>query len=79
MGEDLLGLPEFDGVRLFDGYAGWEPHQVEKEISAGAWITCDEPKHDLIFSPEPDRVWTQVMMGMGIDPFSIVPGNIEPA
>ena len=65
--------------RLFAGYAGWGPLQMEKEISSGAWITCEEPEHDLIFSEQPERVWTQVMMGMGIDPFFIVPGNIEPA
>jgi len=65
--------------RLFAGYAGWAPHQLEREISAGAWITCDAPEHKLIFSEEPDKVWSQVMFSMGIDPLSLVPGSLDPS
>ena len=33
-----------DDFRLFLGYAGWGPKQVETEIGAGAWLpTCFEP------------------------------------
>jgi len=65
--------------RVFAGYAGWGPLQLEREISAGAWITCDEPEHSLIFSEEPHKVWSKVMLSMGIDPLSLVPGSLDPS
>lgn len=42
--------------RLFLGYAGWGPQQLENEIQAGAWLPAsfDGP---LLFGHEPDELW----------------------
>src|SRR3954454_6405558 len=47
-------------VRLFAGYAGWSPGQVEAEIEAGAWFTVDAAPEDVL-SPDPERLWSRVL------------------
>jgi putative transcriptional regulator len=48
------------GVRVFRGYAGWGPGQLEDEIEAGAWVVIDSEPGD-VFSDEPDELWRTVL------------------
>ncbi len=58
---DLAGdPPEIAEVRLFLGYAGWGPGQLEGEIAADAWIVVDADPADA-FHPEPERLWRIVL------------------
>ena len=36
--EDTSAVGELRGVRVFAGYAGWGPGQLEDELEEGAWI-----------------------------------------
>jgi putative transcriptional regulator len=47
-------------VRLFAGYAGWSPGQLEAEIEAGGWFVL-EAEPDDPFSNDPQRLWRQVL------------------
>ncbi|HET6914569.1 MAG TPA: YqgE/AlgH family protein [Acidimicrobiales bacterium] len=47
-------------VRLFAGYAGWAPGQLEGEIAAGAWWVVDAQPDDA-FCDDPDRLWKAVL------------------
>lgn len=47
-------------VRVFRGYAGWGPGQLEGEIEAGAWLVLDSQPGD-VFSHEPDDLWRSVL------------------
>jgi putative transcriptional regulator len=58
--DPALVAPEVDGVRVFRGYAGWGPGQLEDEIDAGAWLVLDSEPDD-VFSPEPDELWRTVL------------------
>lgn len=52
--------------RLFSGYSGWGPQQLEMELEAGGWLTL--PAHsDLVFS-QPEDLWKKVcnQVGTGI-------------
>lgn len=40
---DLDSPPQLSRVRVFAGYAGWAPEQLDAELEAEAWIT--EPAH----------------------------------
>jgi putative transcriptional regulator len=42
--------------RMFLGYAGWGPGQLEAEVQAGAWLPAPVDA-DLVFDTEPDAVW----------------------
>lgn len=52
--------PEIAGLRIFAGYAGWSPGQLEDEIRAGGWYVVDAEARDG-FSPEPEDLWTSVL------------------
>lgn len=61
---DLTGDPDLvgpvAGVRVFAGYAGWGPDQLEAEIAEGAWYVVGGDAGD-IFSEDPDRLWRRVL------------------
>lgn len=61
---DLEGpLPrdgQFVGLRVFAGYAGWEPGQLEDELEEGAWLCVDALDADLV-SPQPETLWREVL------------------
>jgi putative transcriptional regulator len=42
--------PAVDTLRVYAGYAGWAPGQLEGEIAEGAWWVVDA---------EPDDAWTR--------------------
>lgn len=47
-------------LRIFSGYAGWSPAQLEQEIIQGAWFPLDATPPD-VFSPRPELLWQQVL------------------
>jgi putative transcriptional regulator len=54
----------FDGVRVFAGYAGWSPGQLETEIDAGSWFTFEALPGDP-FMASPDDLWSLVLRRQG--------------
>lgn len=51
-------------VRIFFGYAGWAPGQLEEEEGAGAWFVLDALPGDA-FSSDPLRLWHDVLFRQG--------------
>lgn len=53
----LLGRQNpMQGLRIFIGYAGWAPGQLQAEIQGGAW--APKPANaDSIFNPQPQLPW----------------------
>lgn len=51
---------ELAGLRVFAGYAGWAPDQLEAELEEGAWLVLDAHDSDLI-SPQPETLWREVL------------------
>jgi putative transcriptional regulator len=55
----VLG-PAIGSLRVYAGYAGWSPGQLDAEISEGAWhVVSGEPAD--IFAPDPDTLWRTVL------------------
>jgi putative transcriptional regulator len=52
------------GLRVFAGYAGWGPGQLEGEIAAGAWYVVDALPGDP-FLEQPTRLWQAVLRRQG--------------
>jgi putative transcriptional regulator len=47
-------------LRIFAGYAGWAPGQLEHELAAGAWYVVESEPGD-VSSPQPDSLWRAVL------------------
>lgn len=52
------------GIRVFAGYAGWGPMQLEGEVDAGAWHVLDVLPGDVL-SPCPADLWPTVLRRQG--------------
>lgn len=46
--------------RLYLGYAGWAPGQLEAEIAAGAWVVRSASA-SLVFDADPGSLWTRLI------------------
>lgn len=47
-------------LRLYAGYAGWVPGQLDAEIRRGSWIVVPaDEKH--VFSRDPERIWERLV------------------
>ncbi|MFF3393188.1 YqgE/AlgH family protein [Streptomyces sp. NPDC002669] len=62
---DLEAPPELlaaalGSLRIFAGYAGWGPGQLETELSEGAWYVVESEPGD-VSSPRPEHLWRAVL------------------
>ncbi|MEU1312879.1 YqgE/AlgH family protein [Streptomyces cinnamoneus] len=62
---DLEAPPELlaavlGSLRIFAGYAGWGPGQLEDELVEGAWYVVESEPGD-VSSPDPQRLWRAVL------------------
>jgi putative transcriptional regulator len=52
-------------ARVFAGYAGWGPGQLDAEIENTDWLLAPALEDD-VFSEDPDGLWTTVLERMGM-------------
>jgi len=51
-------------IRMFAGYAGWSPGQLEDEIKRKAWFT-HEASVELVFDSDPEKLWQIILRQKG--------------
>jgi putative transcriptional regulator len=61
-------------ARVFLGYAGWAPGQLEREIAEGSWLVVPVAAR-LVFEADHERVWEQAVRSLGIEPATLVPSQ----
>jgi putative transcriptional regulator len=47
-------------VRVYAGYTGWGPGQLETELARGDWIVASEALEPIIFADAPDELWKKL-------------------
>jgi len=52
--------PAIQSLRVYAGYAGWSPGQLEGEIDEGAWHVVPAEPGD-VFAPDPESLWRSVL------------------
>jgi putative transcriptional regulator len=63
-------LGELRRARVYVGYAGWGPGQLDGELEEGSWIV--EPAiADDVFTDDPEGLWSAVLRRKG-GPFSVL-------
>ena len=61
---DPVDVGDVEAVRVFAGYAGWGPGQLEGEIDEGAWVVVDAEPGDAM-AADPEDMWTRVLRRQG--------------
>jgi putative transcriptional regulator len=51
-------------VRLFAGYSGWSPGQLENEMKRKAWLTFPASL-ELVFETPPEHLWQKILKSKG--------------
>ncbi len=70
----LLTRASAPPFRLYLGYAGWGPSQLEEEIREGSWLPLDlDPA--FIFDVPPDDAWELAIRKLGLDPGGFMMGR----
>jgi putative transcriptional regulator len=63
-------LGELRRARVFAGYAGWGPGQLDDELEDGSWIIEPAVPED-VFTGDPEALWSEVLRRKG-GPFEIL-------
>jgi len=51
-------------VRIYAGYAGWAPSQLDREFARGDWISMDADR-DSVFLDDPSEIWSSFIENRG--------------
>lgn len=67
---DPEALGELRRARVFAGYAGWGPGQLDEELAEGSWIVEPAVPED-VFTRDPEELWSDVLRRKG-GPFGVL-------
>ena len=56
----LEGASNPSGLRIYLGYCGWGPHQLENEVLNGSWYIFSRSE-DLAFDTKPATLWSRLI------------------
>jgi putative transcriptional regulator len=51
-------------IKMFAGYAGWSPGQLEEEMKRKSWLTHPATL-DLVFDSDPQTLWSKILQSKG--------------
>jgi len=51
-------------IKIFAGYSGWSPGQLEDELNRDSWLTYPATV-ELVFHTPPEQLWKEIMKHLG--------------
>ena len=63
-----------NNFRIYSGYSGWKPGQLEREILRGSWKVV-RANPDVIFNKKSDQVWDYLNKEDDEKPYGIMAGR----
>src|ERR1700722_5751240 len=57
--KSIASRTEPSNFRIYLGYAGWAPRQLEAEVQLGAWSVLN-PRADIVFDKDPETLWSRL-------------------
>ncbi len=60
--ETIENKKKKEKMRIYAGYAGWAPGQLEAEVSRGSWIILKADQYT-IFDKKPETLWEDLIRG----------------
>jgi putative transcriptional regulator len=63
---EWAALPEADrpAVRIYAGYSGWGPGQLESELKRESWVVL-KATEQVVFDPDPQATWAEALAKKG--------------
>ena len=63
---EWAALPEAQrpAVRLYAGYSGWGPGQLESELRSESWVVV-KATEQIVFDPDPESTWAEALARKG--------------
>jgi putative transcriptional regulator len=65
-------------LKVFAGYAGWSPGQLDDEMKRDTWMT-HPASLELVFDPKPDKLWQSILVQKGFKYRLIAEGPEDPS
>lgn len=64
--QDFINDESFteSSLRLFVGYSGWSPGQLENELKEGSWLITNLADN-MVFNTDPDDLWKNAIYSLG--------------
>ena len=59
-----LATDAYSDLRIFAGYAGWAPGQLQGEVAQGMWHPV-AARHADVFDSDPESLWRRVLARQG--------------
>jgi len=53
-------------IRFFIGYSGWQPQQLDRELSENSWLVLNTSAEE-IFRVNTEQTWRKILISMGED------------
>lgn len=54
-----------ESVRMFIGYTGWGPNQLNEELAQKTWIVMRPPTEETILTPSDETLWKDLIKSLG--------------
>ena len=68
---------EFDKIKFFVGYSGWEKGQLAEELAEKSWLTATTTRK-LVFTTAPEDVWKESLKHLGGEYEMLINYPIDP-